>query len=114
MLIAILFHQYTMASNNQYRFTPRGERVNRVSPANTLKNEKQKVLSCLCDSVVLHTVEHDTTGQIKCIVSQLQPTKLSPRGQASTSWLRKPGWLQLANDAFYLIGSAVFLRVECH
>jgi hypothetical protein len=29
-------------------------------------------------------------------------------------WLRKPGWLDLANDAFYLITSAVLQCVEYH
>jgi hypothetical protein len=28
------------------------------------------------------------------------------------SWLSVPGWLELANDAFYLIGSAVLRSME--
>jgi hypothetical protein len=28
--------------------------------------------------------------------------------------IRKPGWLELANDAFYLIGAAVFQCMEYH
>jgi hypothetical protein len=30
------------------------------------------------------------------------------------SWLTMPGWLKLADDAFYLIGSAVFQCMEYH
>jgi hypothetical protein len=34
---------------------------------------------------------------------------------ASTSWLRTPDWWQeMANGAFYLIGSAVFQRLQYH
>jgi hypothetical protein len=33
---------------------------------------------------------------------------------ASVTTLTKPGWLELANDAFYLIGSAVFQSMEYH
>jgi hypothetical protein len=33
---------------------------------------------------------------------------------ASVTTLTKPGWLELANDAFYLIGSAVFQCIEDH
>jgi hypothetical protein len=34
--------------------------------------------------------------------------------KASTSWLTTSDWLELANDAFYLIGSAVFQCMEYH
>jgi hypothetical protein len=33
---------------------------------------------------------------------------------ASVTTLTTPGWLELANDAFYLIGSAVFQYMEYH
>jgi hypothetical protein len=49
---------------------------------------------------VLNTLEDNRTSQIKCIVSQLQPTRRSPQVSG--------GRLQLANDAFYLAASAVF------
>jgi hypothetical protein len=48
--------------------------VNRVSSANTSKNIKYKVFR---DSVVLHTLEHSITDQIKRVVSQLQPASHS-------------------------------------
>jgi hypothetical protein len=38
----------------------------------------------------------------------------SPRAKASVIWQTTPGWLELANDAFYLIGSAVFQCMEYH
>jgi hypothetical protein len=46
--------------------------VSCVSPANTLRNKKQKV-SYFHGLVVLHTLEHNRTDQIKRIISQLQP-----------------------------------------
>jgi hypothetical protein len=50
--------------------------VNRVSSANTLRNEKSKnLLAYFRGSVVLHTLEHSRTDQIKCIVSHLQPAR---------------------------------------
>jgi hypothetical protein len=56
----------------------RSVHVNRVSPANTLKKRKIKSLPCYFrGSVVFHTLEHSRTDQIKCIVSQLQPARLS-------------------------------------
>jgi hypothetical protein len=33
--------------------------------------------------------------------------QLTQRVSASVSWLTTPNWLELAKDAFYLIGSAV-------
>jgi hypothetical protein len=50
--------------------------------------------------MVLHTLEHSRTDQI---VSQFQPARRCSQ---------LAGWLELTNDAFYLIGSAVFQCVE--
>jgi hypothetical protein len=41
-------------------------------------------------------------------------TGRSRRAYAPTSWLSTPEWLKLANDAFYLISSAVFQCMEYH
>jgi hypothetical protein len=49
-------------------------RVSLVSLANTLGNEK-RLLSCFLGSVVLHTLEHSRTDQVKCIVNQLEPAR---------------------------------------
>jgi hypothetical protein len=39
------------------------------------EKRKKSLLSCFRGSVVLHTLEHNRTDQIKCIVSQLQPAR---------------------------------------
>jgi hypothetical protein len=90
-------------------------RVSSVSPVNYLKNEKQKVF-CLTFVVQWYSVHWDTAEPIrkKCLVSQSQSARRSRRAQASTSWLKTLGWLKLANDAFYLIDSAVFQCMEYH
>jgi hypothetical protein len=58
--------------------------------------------------VVLHILEHRRTDRIKCIVSQLQPDVVSQPLEDYAHGERLAGWLELANDAFYLIGSAVY------
>jgi hypothetical protein len=40
------------------------------------------------------------------------PALIDGQGKASNGWLTTPGWLELANDAFYLINSAVFQCME--
>jgi hypothetical protein len=65
--------------------------------------------------VVLETLEHSRIDKIKYIARQVQALLAllrSPRELATTSWLTKLCWLQLANYAFYLIGSAVFQCVD--
>jgi hypothetical protein len=62
---------------NVFITSARGEAfiVNRVSLANTLKKRKIRSLSYFRRSVVLHTLGHSRTDQIKCVVSQLQPAR---------------------------------------
>jgi hypothetical protein len=48
-------------------------------------------------------------GSVVLLASKLRLTLA-----ASLTTLTKPGWLELANDAFYLIGSAVFQRMAYH
>jgi hypothetical protein len=83
----------------------------RITLCKTKSNKPSVLLSCFSGT---YTLEHCRADQIKCIVSQLQPTRRSPRVSASTSWLTTPGWLDLANDVLYLIGSAVFQCTEHH
>jgi hypothetical protein len=52
----------------------RSVHVSQVNPANTLKNKK----------LVLHTLEHNRTDQIKCIVNQLLEDYA--RCEESVSW----------------------------
>jgi hypothetical protein len=46
-----------------------------LTVANTLKNEIKSLLCYFRGSVVLHILEHSRTDQIKCVVSQLQPSQ---------------------------------------
>jgi hypothetical protein len=66
-----LMNYYYYYSNQESTYYEHVNHVSRVSPVNTLK----KKMSCFRGSVVLHTLEHSRTDQIKCIVSQLQPDR---------------------------------------
>jgi hypothetical protein len=69
--------------------------------------------------VVAFYTGHTSTqqnDQIKCVVGQLQPGVVSQLLRlalaANLTTPATPGWLELANDAFYLIGSPVFRCME--
>jgi hypothetical protein len=58
-----------------------------------MKNKKMKsLLSSFRGSVVLHTLEHSRTDQIKCIVSQLvEAYARGERNNANNAWLAAAG-----------------------
>jgi hypothetical protein len=60
--------------------------------------------------MVLHTLEYRITDQTEYIDSQPGVVSVVTLAESVTT----PGWLKLANDAFYLIGSAVFQSMEYH
>jgi hypothetical protein len=63
--------------------------VSHVSLATALKKLKIKsLLFYFHVSVILHTLEHSKTYQIKWIISQLEPSTHSLWAQTTTSWLK--------------------------
>lgn len=87
----------------------RSVRVSRVSPANTLKKKRKIKLSVLLSWFSSSSYGTHRTDQINKM--HRYP---SPVSQTSTLWLTTPSWLKLANNAIYLIGSAVFCCMQCH
>jgi hypothetical protein len=56
----------------------------------------ESLLSYFRGSVVLHTLEHSRTDQIKRIISQLQPASQALAASVSLNYLANNAWLAAA------------------